>query len=341
MNQNYNQESFNKGQAFEDYVEQVLFPASHYELLHKTNSFDQNSQRYVGDSRKPDFRFKCILTGFEFHIEAKYRTKPFQGHYDILSAGQVETFPDIHRLECPVYIALGYGGVASDPSYISLVPYEEHNDSRILVDDAVGHQILKQAVDSNIFSGSKKEMVETTKTFSNQESNSQQGEPQSQNEIKSSKKNGNTLLYSGLGILLIVLLSAVYFIPLSQDDSFESVMKSRVKNYYALSDANNLQELRSYISPDITYWYGSKNPSIQQVVTNIKEYRKKFPISESSVVWTEFDVTAKLDGGYYATYPLEYKVKSKSNAPFKSYDLKLLTVWDEEMRLLSIKEIRK
>ena len=69
MNQNYNQESFNKGQAFEDYVEQVLFPASHYELLHKTNSFDQNSQRYVGDSRKPDLGLNVYLQVLNFILK--------------------------------------------------------------------------------------------------------------------------------------------------------------------------------------------------------------------------------------------------------------------------------
>lgn len=55
QNQNHNQDSFQKGQAFEDYVEKLLFPASHYALLHKTNSFDQNSQRYVVDSTRQGY----------------------------------------------------------------------------------------------------------------------------------------------------------------------------------------------------------------------------------------------------------------------------------------------
>ncbi len=344
MNQNYNQNSFNKGQAFEDFVEQVLFPASHYELLYKTNAYDQNSQRYVGDSRKPDFRFNCILTGFEFHIEAKYRTKPYQGCYDILSPAQVETFPEIHQNKCPVYIALGYGGVANDPAYVSLVPYQEFKEAQILVEDAVAHQIPKQLVNSNLFSRQNEKVIEEpapTKDLLNQNAQSEQVGVEVKDKIKSQNNSRKLFFYGGLVAVAIGILAAVYFLFLNREVSPEVAMQSRVKNYYALSDANNLEELKKYISPDIEYWYGTKNPSISQVIENIKEYREKYPISQSSVDWTHFDVTPTPDGGYVITYPLEYKVKSKTNAPYRAYDLKLLTTWDEKMRLVSISEIRR
>lgn len=78
-----NKESFKKGQAFEDYVENILFPKHSYDLLYKTNSYDQNSDRYVNDSRNPDFRLKCRLTGKEFHVEAKYRTNSYKDQFQI------------------------------------------------------------------------------------------------------------------------------------------------------------------------------------------------------------------------------------------------------------------
>jgi len=149
MSNKHNPTSFKKGEAFEGYVEQVLFPKSDYDLLHKTNAYDQNNERYVGDSKKPDYRFKCRITGAEFHIEAKYRSKSFNDSYDILSKTQVKTFAAIHA-ENPIFIALGYGNEANDPAYVSLIPYEQHRDLRIPVEIALNYQIDKATVPSNL-----------------------------------------------------------------------------------------------------------------------------------------------------------------------------------------------
>jgi|AntDeeMinimDraft_5_1070356.scaffolds.fasta_scaffold01224_3 hypothetical protein len=126
MDNRFNNDSFQKVQAFEDFVERVLFPLESYELMHKTNGYEQNSERYVSDSMKPDFRFKSRVIGKEFHIEAKFRSTSYKNQYDTLSQTQVESFPKIHNEEVPVFIALGYGGVASDPEFISLIPFSEH-----------------------------------------------------------------------------------------------------------------------------------------------------------------------------------------------------------------------
>lgn len=341
MNQNHNQESFQKGQAFEDFVEKLLFPASHYALLHKTNSFDQNSQRYVGDSKKPDFRFSCILTGFEFHVEAKYRSKPYQGHYDILSEQQLSSFPEIHQADCPVYIALGYGGTADAPAYVSLLPYDQYREARILVEDVASHQIPKQMVDSTLLVKPVAALEEVAVEIENVESPTPELIASTIEKPEPIKKNKTLLIYVGVVLFMVAIVTAIFYIPMGQEDSYESAMKTRIKNYYALSDANNLQELKTYISPKMTYWYGTKDPTIEEVVENIKDYRSKFPISESTVDWEKFDVSEEKDGSYYAIYPLEYKVKAKQRAPFKTYDLKLLTIWDDQMRLMSITEVRR
>lgn len=286
MNQNYNQDSFNKGQAFEDYVEQVLFPASHYELLHKTNTYDQNSQRYVGDSRKPDFRFKCILTGSEFHIEAKYRTKPYQGHYDILSPAQVLAFPEIHQKEKPIYIALGYGGRADDPSYVSLIPYENNREEKILIEEATRLQISKQAVDSSLhFKQQAQEEKPLEEIGVNSHIQSSQLEAPVINDEQTKpkqKKRSFVMILTGI-LISLALIAAVFQFQSNQEDDYKSEMKTRIKKYYALSDANNLEELEAFISPKMSNWYGIENPSTEEVIENIKEYRGKFPFSESTV----------------------------------------------------------
>lgn len=123
MTDHYNEDSFGKGKAFEDFVEHFLFPSSHFELLHKTNPHAQNADRYVQTSLKPDFQFKSKVTGIKFYVEAKFRTRTYKDVYDVLSRQQFENFPDIQLEEkCTVLIAFGYGGKASNPDFISLIP---------------------------------------------------------------------------------------------------------------------------------------------------------------------------------------------------------------------------
>ena len=93
MQTNFNEESLKKGEQFEKYVEEIIFPEAHYELLHKTSDSKQNTRRYVSKSLEPDFQFKCRLTGKEFYVEAKWRAKPYRNQFDVLSDNQWKTFP--------------------------------------------------------------------------------------------------------------------------------------------------------------------------------------------------------------------------------------------------------
>jgi hypothetical protein len=51
-------ESFRKGEAFEDYVRQVIFPASDYKLVHRTHSYHSNRNEFVESSLLTDFLFR-------------------------------------------------------------------------------------------------------------------------------------------------------------------------------------------------------------------------------------------------------------------------------------------
>ena len=227
MSSGYHHDSFAKGQAFEDYVQKRLFPEKDYELLHQTNAFDQNSQRYVGDSRLPDFRFKHILTGKEFHIEAKYRTKPFQDSYDILSETQVATFKTVHTPQIPVYIVLGYGGRATYPDYVSLIPYAVYQD------------LIQTASPS------------TEETFETPALKESKASDASNTPV--SKPHKGTLKYwiSGVAALVILALFAVGFSNTSTTPNEQ--LQARIATYYQLSDANDLTRLVDYISPEMEY----------------------------------------------------------------------------------------
>ena len=62
------QEAFEKGELFEKYVSDVLFPTHAFDLIHRTNSRAQNINRYAADTLKPDFKFRCRETNQEFYI---------------------------------------------------------------------------------------------------------------------------------------------------------------------------------------------------------------------------------------------------------------------------------
>lgn len=53
------QDSFIKGEQFERFVEHYLFVEADYALVHRTNNYDQNRQRFSENTLKPDFKFRC------------------------------------------------------------------------------------------------------------------------------------------------------------------------------------------------------------------------------------------------------------------------------------------
>lgn len=66
MQQDYIPESHKKGKEFEEFVEKNIFTDKNYKLITRTNSYEQNVQRYAEDTLKPDFKFRCKETGQEF-----------------------------------------------------------------------------------------------------------------------------------------------------------------------------------------------------------------------------------------------------------------------------------
>ncbi|GAC1562726.1 MAG: hypothetical protein NVS3B13_36080 [Mucilaginibacter sp.] len=77
----YTPKSFKDGQAFEDYVEEYLFPNNYYNLVEKTHNYQTNSRNYVESSLNPDFKFRDRYTGREFYVEAKFRANLYQVNY--------------------------------------------------------------------------------------------------------------------------------------------------------------------------------------------------------------------------------------------------------------------
>lgn len=51
-------DSFSKGEGFEAFVEEVLFPSYDYDLVQRTSSFQDNRRRYSEHSLQPDLLFR-------------------------------------------------------------------------------------------------------------------------------------------------------------------------------------------------------------------------------------------------------------------------------------------
>lgn len=115
-------QSFEKGTAFEDFVENEIFDETQYQIIHKTNSYATNSRRFVESSLLPDFLFRDKVTGREFYVECKFRcTLNPEGNYEWCNDQQLERYLQLHQ-EVPVFVALGLEGVPEKPGAIFLIP---------------------------------------------------------------------------------------------------------------------------------------------------------------------------------------------------------------------------
>jgi hypothetical protein len=76
-------ESFKKGQAFENFVETILFPKSDYDLVEKTHDYSQNSVRFVESTTNPDFKFRCRKTDLKNQQEGDiFAAQHGEGHHE-------------------------------------------------------------------------------------------------------------------------------------------------------------------------------------------------------------------------------------------------------------------
>lgn len=117
--------SHQKGDLLENFVDNNLFPESHYVLVHKTHDYFQNSKRFVESSLKPDFGFRCKNTGREFYVEVKLRNTVKDGKVYWTNTEQLSRYNSINQ-RVPVFLLLGIGDPAH-PSAVCLLPLHKAN----------------------------------------------------------------------------------------------------------------------------------------------------------------------------------------------------------------------
>lgn len=135
------QKNFEKGEAFEEYVRETMFPLEHYHLLEKTHNYQQNRKDFVWSTMKPDFKFKSKsnIKGIDdnaFYVEAKFRKGTYWNEKIAWSyPKQFKRYKAIDYKEHPVFIVLGLGEDPQKPDKVCLFhvrnSYPELYKSRI------------------------------------------------------------------------------------------------------------------------------------------------------------------------------------------------------------------
>lgn len=122
-------QSFVKGEAFEKYVREILFPQSDYILVHKTHDYNSNNGDYIESSLKPDFLFRDKKTGKQFYVEAKWRSGYYNRENKIewCNEKQLKRYKAIDKNDNKVFIVLGFGDKPTAPKEIVLFPLSACN----------------------------------------------------------------------------------------------------------------------------------------------------------------------------------------------------------------------
>ena len=344
MQQNYTPESFKKGQQFEEFVEKNIFTEDRYELITRTNSYEQNAKRYAEDTLKPDFKFRCKETEQEFWVEAKYRSELFQDQLEALNYTQRDRFYFLEREEgLPIFVIIGYWGVAYKPNALSLIPLKDYEYIPIYRSFLRKFQIPIGPVSNKILKLKAAQRREETET-------EYQGQPQGEFQENQENSNTNTRLkkynskilgLAAVGLLAIIM--TIYSFAFSNETvarTPEEQLKEIVADYYQSMNSNQIEKLPGFLSPQVTSWYGEQNPTREWIYRNAKAHRGKYPFSSSDIDWDSFQVFPREEGGYKVIYEMIYSSKEEINDDYTVYDLKLVTEWDENFKLRSIREMR-
>lgn len=343
MQQDYTPESFRKGQQFEQFVEEKIFTEDRYELITRTNSYEQNSIRYAEDTLKPDFKFRCKETGKEFWVEAKYRSDFYRDQIEALSYTQRDRFYVLEREEgLPVFVIIGYWGSAHKPYALSLIPLKDYEYIDLYRSFLRKYDLPVGPV-SNERLGLEKQMEQGTEGIfeENQQENIQT--ERTAHEIPNSH-NRFSLKFLGMAaagfLALVILIYGFGFSKETPPRTPEENLEEIVQNYYQTMNSNQIEKLREYLSPRVDQWYSSKGPSHSQILDIARNRHGKYPYSTSEIDWNSFTVISQTNGEYLVTYNMTYGFKKRITDDYQVHNLKLFTVWDKNFRLKSIREFK-
>lgn len=324
--------SFKYGEAFESFVEDVIFPATDFVLLHKTHSYRQNSSRYVWSSLKPDFTFKSIASGKVFHVEAKYRFRYDDDRVDLITPKQFQRYKRINTANTPVYLIVGTGGTPHHPNEVSLVPLNNLRNHEV-----TGSVLKNFIIPPTTWQENRTPVTLTAADYVS----SYLGNIASGLTINRKKTRKQNLLPWILGSLVISVFLA-FFITTSfgADDSLgKATIRERIESYYDEWEAANTDALDLYLNDHIDRWYDHQNVNRDFVKEFVKKYNQKYPIRRIEILWPTYKEEVLPNGAVAASFKMNYKVKSKPSDKFSQYKLAINSLWTSDQKIRSIHEV--
>ena len=325
-------DSFKKGDLFEKFVEDELFKATEYTLIHRTNSYDQNASRYAEDTLKPDFKFRCKKTEQEFYVEAKYRSGfNADDKIEVISYTQIERFKVLQKEEnTSIYIAIDYGGSPANPESVSLIPLDELSYLDLYHSFLKRYNIAKGLVDSNTLNLPKLQPA----ALNNKPSAKQHSIKE--NNLNDASipffKNKKLWAVSGIGLVVLGFLLFNAF-----NTSIEETLKEKTANYYKTISSANIAALENYVNPQVARWYSQTNLTLEEVKENAQEYLKRHPAIQTNIQWDTFTVTP-LNDSYIVSYHIIHKLLRENKGKDKIYHLKIHAVWNKDLKITSLYE---
>lgn len=338
---NKNISSYIKGEKFEKYVEKYLFPEKYYSIIHRTNTYEQNKERFAEDTKKPDYKFKCKKTGQEFYVEAKFRTKFNNAKkIEVISLSQFRRFETLQDEEkCPIYMIIGYGGDPSNPSSISIIPIEKMEHLSLYKSYLRNYNINKNRINCDTLKIEKLTnniIKETKKTENNNEKLNSRNRT---SNIKSKGKNKTIPIVIIATLVIATIISTIYYSnsPNSLKNEIETKLKGRVSQYYNNLKLRNIEDLNEFINPKVDKWYGKSNITLKEIKIDANKYFEKYPNTKTDVLWDTFKVS-KINNDYLVSYQMVYKIKGVNENKTKTFHLKITSIWDENLKMKSITE---
>ena len=107
-----------KGEKFDRYVRDVLFPQELYELRY---DYEDTRDDYISHSKLPDHKYRSINEGIEFFVETRCRARFQDRILEWCKFFELKHYQEIDNI-IPVLIAIGLGGKPSAPERAFLVP---------------------------------------------------------------------------------------------------------------------------------------------------------------------------------------------------------------------------
>lgn len=326
-----NTDSFRIGTAFENYLEKKIFPKEYFDVLHKTHSYEQNSDRYVESSNNPDFKFRCKKTKRVFHVEAKFRSKyDSDQRVTVINLNQFARFSDLNQPECPVLIAIGIGSNPDDPDIISLMPLRE-----------TAHEKLYKSVLQKYKINTKKPLAiqQLDSFFKVENSASLPKENSTKNSFNISSLLQNNIFRSTIGLIIAASLILFFYFKFQKSGSDVYLkIQLQIDKYYQNMETGNVEALNYFVNPKVDHWFGSRNVNLQFIKDDSKKYFKKYPIRKVGIDWGSLKIIELPNNFYSVSYSMTYKIKSTANGEFSSYLLYINSIWNSDLKITSMYE---